>query len=82
MPLATVTSKGQVTIPKDVRDRLRLRAGDQLDFVVREDGSVSIRKRALSVDDVFGAFDHRGGRRLSPEEMDESVARSIQERTG
>lgn len=39
---AKVTSKGQVTIPKDVRDRLGVDRGDYLRFVVREDGTAYI----------------------------------------
>lgn len=75
VPLATLTSKGQVTIPKEVRDKLDLEAGDQLDFVVSDDGSVRLRKRALRVDDVFGAFAHRGKEALSVEDMDRAIAR-------
>lgn len=38
-----VSSKGQIVIPKDVRDRLRIAAGDQLEVVERPDG-VLLRK--------------------------------------
>jgi AbrB family looped-hinge helix DNA binding protein len=47
--LATLTAKGQVTIPKTVRDALGLRQGDQLSWEL-EDGSV--RVRAVSPLDV------------------------------
>lgn len=40
---ATITSKGQITIPKEIRDRLGLQQGDQIDFVA-ENGMVVIRK--------------------------------------
>jgi antitoxin PrlF len=40
--LATVTAKGQVTVPKAVRDALGLQQGDQLSWEL-EDGSVRVR---------------------------------------
>jgi len=39
----TVTSKGQVTIPKPVRDRLGIKPGSKLDFEVTEDGRAFLR---------------------------------------
>jgi AbrB family looped-hinge helix DNA binding protein len=43
MPTATMSSKGQTVIPKAMRERLGLRPGDALDFVVQDDGDVVIR---------------------------------------
>lgn len=40
----TVTSKGQVTIPKPVRDRLGIRPGSKIDFDVGEDGRAYLRR--------------------------------------
>ena len=39
---ATVTSKGQVTIPKRIRDRLEIESGTRLAFVLEDDGSVRV----------------------------------------
>lgn len=39
---ATLTSKGQLTIPKPVRDQLRLHPGDRLEFLVQENGHVEM----------------------------------------
>ncbi len=44
MAKTKITSKGQVTIPKEVRDRLGLRPGDELEFV-EENGLFHLRKR-------------------------------------
>lgn len=77
MPLATITSKGQVTIPKAVRDSLRLDAGDRIEFVLAPGGEVLIRPISRKVDDVFGRL-HRPGRRpVATEEMDEAIARRM-----
>lgn len=42
---ATVTSKGQVTIPKEIRDRLGLKAGQEIEFRLGDDGSVEVRPK-------------------------------------
>ena len=47
---ATVTSKGQVTIPKEIRDRLGLEAGQQVEFVLGEGGTVEVRPKRPALD--------------------------------
>jgi len=54
MALATLTNKGQVTIPKAVRESLGLHSGDKLEFVIVENGKACIRPVTKKVDDVFG----------------------------
>jgi AbrB family looped-hinge helix DNA binding protein len=39
---ATVTSKGQVTVPADIRERLGLKAGDRLDFHLADSGKLTV----------------------------------------
>jgi AbrB family looped-hinge helix DNA binding protein len=52
---ATVTSKGQVTIPAALRERLGLKAGDRIRFVEGPDGRVTIeRRQTLSFADLRG----------------------------
>ena len=48
MPASTLTSKGQVTVPKAIRDRLGLVEGDILEFTVGEDGRIVVRPRRSS----------------------------------
>lgn len=45
MPASTITSKGQVTVPKAIRERLGLEEGDVLDFTVADDGAITLRPR-------------------------------------
>jgi len=40
MSAATITSKGQITIPKDIRVRLSLHTGDKIDFIIEDDDQV------------------------------------------
>lgn len=49
MPSAKITSKGRVTIPKQVRDRLHLEAGDRLSFRVRKDEVIEIVRETLDL---------------------------------
>lgn len=69
MPKATMTSKGQVTLPKTVREHLRLDRGDRIDFVLEEDGTVRLRPIGGSVMRLKGLFADRAKEPLSLEEM-------------
>jgi len=71
MSESTVTSKGQITIPKAVRERLRLEVGDTVYFDVRDDGSVLLVARNEPVEGLFGLLKGKAKRtkRLTIEEM-------------
>ena len=72
MPTATVTSKGQITIPKPVRDKLGLREGDRVAFRVLEDGSVVVEPETVEILDLKGALKpKRKGITLA--DMDEAI---------
>ena len=78
MTISTVTSKGQVTIPRRVRDLLHLRAGDKVDFrIIEEDGSARLYPISRKVADVFGVFASRAKKRKSIEEMNHDVTRVL-----
>ena len=47
---ATVTSKGQVTIPKRIRDALGLTEGAEIEFVLEDDGSLRVRPRESAME--------------------------------
>jgi AbrB family looped-hinge helix DNA binding protein len=54
MSTSTLTSKGQTTIPKDVRKRLNLHPGDRLEFVIDEDGRVLVLPVSLDASELAG----------------------------
>lgn len=78
MPAATITSKGQVTIPKEVRDALQVSAGDVLDFQAEADGSFRVQARKVHVSALAGILNRKGQRRVSLEEMDAAIAEGAQ----
>ena len=64
---ATLTSKGQTTIPKEIRDRLSMKAGDRMTFTLMPDGTVVMRVKTRSVTELAGVL-HKKGRKSLPVE--------------
>jgi AbrB family looped-hinge helix DNA binding protein len=69
---STVTTKGQTTLPKDVRKVLGLQPGDKLRYILL-DGEVRIL-RARPVLDLEGALKRSGQKPVTLEEMEEAIA--------
>ena len=73
MPTSTLTSKGQMVIPKAIRDRLKLEPGDRLDFIIQEDGDILNRPVSDDVQTLKGLL-HRPGRpAVSVEKMNQVI---------
>lgn len=75
MPTATLTTKGQVTIPRKVREALRLRPGDRIDFVLGADGEVRVRAGEVDVSELRGLLRRPGRRPVSLDAMEHAIAR-------
>ncbi len=75
MPSATLTSKGQLTLPKAIRDLLRLGAGDRVDFIVKDDGTVVLRPATVGVRELKGLLHRKGFAPLSVERMNAIIRR-------
>jgi antitoxin PrlF len=80
MVTATLTSKGQLTIPKVVRDSLHLRTGDRIAFIVHGNTEALLKPVTKSVDEVFGILCSPGQPRRSVEEMKAAVAKRMKQR--
>jgi antitoxin PrlF len=65
---ATLTSKGQTTIPKSIRDSLRMKAGDKMSFTLMPDGVVVMRVKNKHVSDLGGLL-YKKGRKSVPIEL-------------
>jgi len=78
MPSATVTSKGQVTIPIEVREKLAIHAGTRVEFVPRADGTWEFLSATGSVRDLRGMFTWSGPT-VTLEEMNDAIAAAAAE---
>lgn len=78
MPSAKMTSKGQITIPKEMRTALRLEPGVQIDFYRIGDGQYAISARNRSIEDLKGCLPKLG---YVPtiEEMNQAVLDAVAE---
>ena len=79
MSTATITSKGQITLPREVREHLHLSEGDRVEFLIEPEGGVRLRPLTGSVRNLFGILHRPGMRALSVEEMDEAIGRHLAE---
>jgi antitoxin PrlF len=75
MPTTTVTSKGQITLPKAVREQLRVETGDQVDFFVNEQGEMIVRPVHLDITDLRGLLQRPRKRSVNVEAMNEAILR-------
>ena len=79
MASATVTSKGQITIPAKVRANLGLSEGDKVEFVEIGQGQFAIVAATRSVKELNGLFKGRRHRPLSIAEMNATIRRRASE---
>jgi antitoxin PrlF len=66
---STLTSKGQTTVPKAIRESLRLKPGDRITFTPMPDGTVLMRVKNKSVMSLAGSLRRRGRKALPVEKL-------------
>ncbi len=82
MPTTTLTSKGQVTIPKKIRDELNLQPGDLLSFEIDKENHITVKPEKKSADQAYGILYSTEREALTGEEMDQGVAEYFKKKYG
>jgi AbrB family looped-hinge helix DNA binding protein len=75
MSSATITSKGQITVPKDIRDALGVHPGDRLAFRTREDGTVVVEAETVDLMTLRGMLKPKR-KGMTLEAMNEAIRRT------
>jgi AbrB family looped-hinge helix DNA binding protein len=76
MPTATLTSKGQLTLPRQVRKHLRVQTGDTVEFIIGGDGEVRVRAGDVDVADLKGLLFEPRGRPVTIDQMEAAIRRA------
>jgi AbrB family looped-hinge helix DNA binding protein len=74
MPKSTLTSKGQLTLPKEVRSRLGVAAGDQVEFTILDNGSITVVAARRPASQLYGMLATASAEPASIEDMDRAIA--------
>ena len=73
MSNAKVTSKGQITVPKEIREYLDLNSGDRIEFIVNSEGEVIIRPCTYKVSDLKGLLKAKVKKKVTTEDMEKAI---------
>jgi antitoxin PrlF len=74
IPIAKITSKGQLTVPKEIRDQLKLEPGTQVKFILDEKGGVTLKPLNYDFRSIRGIVKSRRKHPPTIEEMNEDIA--------
>lgn len=75
--LATMTSKGRITIPKPARDALKLHPGDRVEFILDDDGRLFLLSACKPIGNLKGMLP-KPANTVSLEDMDSGIASASQ----
>jgi AbrB family looped-hinge helix DNA binding protein len=77
MPTSTLTSKGQITVPKPIREHLHVAEGDQVDFAIAANGDVIMHRITGSITALAGLLHRPNRKTITQEEMDQAIAGAV-----
>jgi AbrB family looped-hinge helix DNA binding protein len=70
----TVTDTGEITLPEEIRQHLKLVSGSRVEFVIDEDGQVKISPLTVAVESLSGILHRPGMPPASLEDMETAIA--------
>lgn len=77
MSQSTMTSKGQITVPKQIRDYLKAQSGDKIQFIIDRQGRVVLTIKTIDIGDVFGMFNYKSKEKTTIKDMDSAIAKRM-----
>jgi len=77
---ATLTSKGQLTLPKEIRDRMNLDTGSILDFQIQADNTITARQVQPAARRIRGLLKSPHAAPLTVEQMDQAVSKHLRDK--
>jgi AbrB family looped-hinge helix DNA binding protein len=79
MASAKMTTRGRITIPKEVREKLKLKAGSQISFWIESSGRVVLQPLKSDFRAFAGTVKSPNKRPISVEEMNEAISAAVAE---
>ena len=73
MPRSSITTKGQTTIPKEIRDHLGLKPGDRIEFSIGPEGGVQIEAATVDLRSLKGSLSAFVSRPITLQEMKDAI---------
>lgn len=77
---AVVSSKGQVVIPHALRTLLGIHAGNELLFIVRQNGVLEVMPVKRSIEMLFGCCKRTHEKSMSVRDMDKAIMKAVSEK--
>ncbi|MBF0445348.1 MAG: AbrB/MazE/SpoVT family DNA-binding domain-containing protein [Magnetococcales bacterium] len=79
MPIATLTSKGQVTIPKSIREQFNFQPGDRLEFIVEDGECMVVQPVTKDISELKGVLAHLKKPMATDAQIEAAIGKQISE---
>ncbi|MBF0383043.1 MAG: AbrB/MazE/SpoVT family DNA-binding domain-containing protein [Magnetococcales bacterium] len=79
MPISTITSKGQVTIPKSIREQFNFQPGDRLEFIVEDGERMVVQPVTRDISELKGVLSYLNKPMVTDAQIDDAIGKQISE---